>query len=163
VAEKVPTTMATRMLDAEGVQYVPKLYKYEARGGTAVSSRELGVSEHDVVKTLVMEDEKHAPLVVLMHGDCEVSTKSLARLIGCKSVSPCKPDVAEKHTGYQVGGTSPFGTKKQLPVYLQKTVLDCTRIYINGGHRGFLVELDPKELMRVLKPVLVDVALPAGA
>src|SRR6476619_4124844 len=155
--------MATRALDAAGVTYVPRLYKYEARGGTAVSSRELGVNEHDVVKTLVMEDEKNEPLIVLMHGDCEVSTKSLARLRACKTISPCKPDVAEKHTGYQVGGTSPFGTKKQLPVYLQKSVLECARIYINGGHRGFLVELDPKELVRVLQPMLVDVALPAGA
>ncbi len=163
MADKIPTTMATRMLDAEGVKYVPRPYRYEERGGTAVSSRELGVSEHDVVKTLVMEDEKHSPLIVLMHGDCEVSTKSLARLIGCKSVSPCKPDVAEKHSGYMVGGTSPFGTKRPLPIYLQKTVLECPLIYINGGHRGFLVELDPKELVRVLKPVLVDIALPAGA
>lgn len=163
MAEKVPTTMATRVLDKAGVAYVPKLYKYEARGGTAVSSRELGVSEHDVVKTLVMETEKHEPLVVLMHGDCEVSTKSLARIIGVKSISPCKPDVAEKHSGYLVGGTSPFGTKRKMPVYLQQTVLECPRIYINGGHRGFLVELDPKELVRVLEPTLVDVALPAGA
>src|SRR5687767_11608872 len=103
--------MATRVLDKAGVAYVPKLYKYEARGGTPVSSRELGVAEHDVVKTLVMENDRHEPLIILMHGDCEVSTKSLARLLGCKSISPCKPDVAEKHTGYQVGGTSPFGTK----------------------------------------------------
>ncbi len=163
MADKVPTTMATRVLDKAGVAYVPKLYKYEARGGTAVSSRELGVSEHDVVKTLVMETEKHEPLVVLMHGDCEVSTKSLARIIGVKSISPCKPDVAEKHSGYLVGGTSPFGTKRKMPVYLQQTVLECPRIYINGGHRGFLVELDPRELVRVLEPTLVDVALPAGA
>jgi Cys-tRNA(Pro) deacylase len=163
LADKVPTTMATRVLDKAGVAYVPKLYKYEARGGTAVSSRELGVSEHDVVKTLVMETEKHEPLVVLMHGDCEVSTKSLARVIGVKSIAPCKPDVAERHSGYLVGGTSPFGTKRKMPVYLQQTVLECPRIYINGGHRGFLVELEPKELVRVLEPTLVDVALPAGA
>ncbi|MBL8949955.1 MAG: aminoacyl-tRNA deacylase [Myxococcaceae bacterium] len=163
MADKIPTTMATRMLDAEGVQYVPRPYRYEERGGTAVSSRELGVSEHDVVKTLVMEDEKRAPLIVLMHGDCEVSTKTLARLMGVKSVSPCRPEVAEKHSGYQVGGTSPFGTKRPMPVYLQKSVLECARVYINGGHRGFLVELDPNEIVRVLKPTLVDVALPAGA
>jgi Cys-tRNA(Pro) deacylase len=155
--------MATRTLDGAGVTYVPRLYRYEARGGTAVSSRELGVNEHDVVKTLVMEDERHAPLIILMHGDCEVSTKSLARIIGCKSIVPCRPEVAERHTGYQVGGTSPFGTKKKLPVYLQQTVLESARIYINGGHRGFLVELEPKELVRVLQPTLVDVALPAGA
>ena len=163
MADKVPTTMATRVLDKAGVAYVPKLYKYEARGGTSVSSRELGVAEHDVVKTLVMETDRHEPLIILMHGDCEVSTKSLARLLGCKTISPCKPDVAEKHTGYQVGGTSPFGTKKQMPVYLQQTVLDSKRVYINGGHRGFLVELSPQDIVRVLQPTLVDVALPAGA
>lgn len=163
MADKVPTTMATRVLDKAGVAYVPKLYKYEARGGTSVSSRELGVSEHDVVKTLVMENDRHEPLIILMHGDCEVSTKSLARLIGCKSIGPCKPDIAEKHTGYQVGGTSPFGTKKQMPVYLQQTVLESKRVYINGGHRGFLVELDPQDIVRLLQPTLVDVALPAGA
>lgn len=163
MADKVPTTMATRMLDSVGVKYVPRLYKYEARGGTSVSSRELGVNEHDVVKTLIMETDEKSPLVVLMHGDCEVSTKTLARLIGCKSIGPCKPEVAEKYSGYMVGGTSPFGTKRKMPVYLQKTVIDCERVYINGGHRGFLVELDPKELVRVLQPMLVDVALPAGA
>lgn len=163
MADKVPTTMATRVLDKAGVAYAPKLYKYEARGGTSVSSRELGVDEHDVVKTLVMENDRHEPLIILMHGDCEVSTKSLARLIGCKSIGPCKPDIAEKHTGYQVGGTSPFGTKKQMPVYLQQTVLDSKRVYINGGHRGFLVELDPRDIVRLLQPTLVDVALPAGA
>ena len=162
MSEKVPTTLATRMLDEAGVAYVPRLYKYENRGGTAVSSRELGVSEHDVVKTLVMETDKHEPLIVLMHGDCEVSTKSLARLIGCKSIAPCRPDVAQKHTGYLVGGTSPFGTKRKMPVYLQKTVLDAARIYINGGHRGFLIELAPAEVVRLLEPTLVDVALPAG-
>jgi Cys-tRNA(Pro) deacylase len=155
--------MATRMLDEAGVQYVPRLYRYENRGGTAASSRELGVDEHHVVKTLVMETDVHEPLIVLMHGDREVSTKSLARLMKVKSVGPCKPEVAERHTGYQVGGTSPFGTKKKLPVYLQKTVLDCPRVFINGGHRGFLVELDPKELVRVLEPTLVDVAIAAGA
>lgn len=161
--DKFPTTLATRALDAAGVEYVPRLYKYEARGGTAVSSRELGVDEHDVVKTLVMETDKHDPLVVLMHGDREVSTKTLARIVGCKSIGPCKPDVAERHTGYLVGGTSPFGTKKKLPVYLQKTVLECARVLINGGHRGFLVELAPEEIVRVLQPEIVDVAIPAGA
>jgi len=144
VADKVPTTMATRALDAAGVAYVPRLYKYEARGGTSTSSRELGVDEHQVVKTLVMETDARAPLVVLMHGDREVSTKTLARIVGCKSIGPCKPEVAERYTGYQVGGTSPFGTKKKMPVYLQQTVLECERVYINGGHRGFLVELDPR-------------------
>src|SRR6266849_4275971 len=144
--------MATRALDAAGVAYVPRLYKYEARGGTSTSSRELGVDEHQVVKPLVMETDARAPLVVLMHGDREVSTKTLARIVGCKSIGPCKPEVAERYTGYQVGGTSPFGTKKKMPVYLQQTVLECERVYINGGHRGFLVELDPREIVRVLAP-----------
>jgi Cys-tRNA(Pro) deacylase len=155
--------MATRALDAAGVAYVPKLYRYEHKGGTSVSSRELGVDEHQVIKTLVMENEAREPLIVLMHGDREVSTKSLARIIGCKSVSPCKTEVAERHSGYLVGGTSPFGTKKHMPVYLQETVLQCPRICINGGHRGFLVEMDPKELVRVLQPTLVHVAIAAGA
>jgi Cys-tRNA(Pro) deacylase len=155
--------MATRALEAAGVAYVPRLYRYEHKGGTAVSSHELGVDEHDIVKTLVMETETREPLVVLMHGDREVSTKSLARLIGCKSVAPCKTEVAEKHSGYLVGGTSPFGTKRKMPVYLQESVLQCARVYINGGHRGFLVEMDPKELVRVLQPKLVDVAIAAGA
>jgi Cys-tRNA(Pro) deacylase len=159
MAEKVPTTLATRALDAAGVSYLPRLYRYEEHGGTGVSARELSVDEHQVVKTLVMETQAHSPLIVLMHGDREVSTKALARVLGCKSVSPCTPEVAERHSGYRVGGTSPFGTKKTLPVYLQQTVLDCPRIYVNGGHRGFLVELDPRELQRVLQPTLVDVAI----
>ncbi|MBK7857035.1 MAG: Cys-tRNA(Pro) deacylase [Archangiaceae bacterium] len=163
MADKVPTTMATRALEAAGVEYVPRLYKYEARGGTAVSSRELGVDEHQVVKTLVMQTDTQAPLVVLMHGDREVSTKTLARLIGVKTIAPCKTEVAEKHTGYMVGGTSPFGTRRALPVYLQQTVLELPRILINGGHRGFLVELDPRELVRVLEPTLVDVAIASVA
>lgn len=163
MADKIPTTMATRALDAAGVAYVPRPYRYEDRGGTAVSSRELGVPEHQVIKTLVMETDTREPLIILMHGDNEVSTKSLARHIGCKTVSPCKPDLAEKHSGYMVGGTSPFGTKKKLKVYVERSITGLPRIFINGGHRGFLVELDPKELVRVLQPELVDVALPAGA
>jgi Cys-tRNA(Pro) deacylase len=144
------------------VAYVSRLYRYEARGGTAVSSRELGVDEHAVIKTLVMEREDKEPLIVLMHGDCEVSTKSLARIIGCKSIAPCRPEVAEKHTGYLVGGTSPFGTRKKMSVYLQRTVLELPRILINGGHRGFLVELEPSAVVHVLQPTLVDVAIPAA-
>lgn len=157
--DKAPVTPATRMLDERGVAYTPHLYKYEEKGGTAVSSRELGVPEHAVVKTLVMETEARAPLVVLMHGDRQVSTKQLARAIGAKTVSPCKPDVAERHSGYQVGGTSPFGTRKPLPVYLERSILDLERIYLNGGKRGFLVSLSPHELVRLLDPTLVEVAI----
>ena len=133
-------------------------YRYEERGGTAVSSRELGVDEHVVIKTLVMEDERKQPLIVLMHGDREVSTKNLARQADRKTVTPCAPDVAQKHTGYLVGGTSPFGTRKQMPVFLERTIADLDRIYINGGRRGFLISLAPNDLIRVLSPTLVEVA-----
>ncbi len=124
----------------------------------AVSSRELGVDEHSVIKTLVMEDDNKKPLIVLMHGDREVSTKNLARQIGCKVVSPCAPVVAQRHTGYMVGGTSPFGTRKPLPVYIERTIADLDRIYINGGRRGFLVSMSPVDLIRVLSPTLVEAA-----
>ena len=134
-------------------------YRYEERGGTAVSSRELGVDEHIVIKTLVMEDDQKQPLIVLMHGDKEVSTKNLARQIGKKSVTPCAPEVAQKHTGYLVGGTSPFGTRKKMPVCLERTIGDLDQIYINGGARGFLVSLAPADLIRVLSPTLVDAAM----
>lgn len=136
-------------------------YRYEERGGTAVSSRELGVDEHIVIKTLVMEDERKQPLIVLMHGDREVSTKNLARQIGRKSVSPCGPETAQKHSGYLVGGTSPFGTRKAMPVFLERSIAGLDRIYINGGRRGFLVALAPSDLVRVLSPTLVDVAVAA--
>jgi Cys-tRNA(Pro) deacylase len=158
MSEQAPNTLATRALKAAGVAFVPRPYRYEEHGGTAVSSRELGVDEHAVIKTLVMETDAKAPLIVLMHGDREVSTKNLARGIGCKTVSPCKPEVANKHSGYLVGGTSPFGTRKKMPVYVERSILELPRIYINGGHRGFLVELDPKDLSRVLEIVLVDAA-----
>ena len=125
-----------------------------------MSSRELGVDEHVVIKTLVMEDERKQPLIVLMHGDREVSTKNLARQIGRKTVAPCDPTVAQKHTGYLVGGTSPFGTRKPMPVYLERSIADLDRIYINGGPRGFLVALAPADLVRVLSPILVDAAVP---
>lgn len=134
-------------------------YRYEERGGTAVSSRALGVDEHSVIKTLVMEDERKQPLIVLMHGDREVSTKNLARQIGRKTVTPCSPEVAQKHTGYLVGGTSPFGTRKAMPVYLERSIAALDRIYINGGRRGFLVSLSPADLVRVLAPTLVDAAV----
>jgi len=124
-----------------------------------VSARELGVDEHAVIKTLVMEDEARQPLIVLMHGDREVSTKNLARQIGRKAIEPCAPDVAQRHTGYQVGGTSPFGTRKALPVVIERSILDLERIYINGGRRGLLVALSPRELTRVLEPVSVEVGI----
>jgi Cys-tRNA(Pro) deacylase len=152
-----PQTPATEFLDRHGVARSNHLYAYEEHGGTKVSSRELGVPEHDVVKTLVMEDENARPLIVLMHGDLKVSTKDLARQIATKKVSPCKPEDAHRHTGYMVGGCSPFGTKKKLPVFVEKTILDLPRIYINGGRRGFLVGIDPKELTHLLSPTVVDV------
>jgi Cys-tRNA(Pro) deacylase len=156
---KIPSTPATRLLREHGVAYTEHPYRYEDRGGTAVSSRELGVDEHAVVKTLIMEDDEGEPFVVLMHGDREVSTKALARQIGRKSVRICRPEVANRHSGYQVGGTSPFGTRKRMPVYLERSVPDIPRIYVNGGSRGFLVGLDPRDLVRVLAPVLVDAAI----
>lgn len=134
-------------------------YRYEEHGGTRVSARELGVDEHTVIKTLIMEDESRTPLVMLMHGDCEVSTKQLARQIGRKTITPCDPMVAQKHTGYMVGGTSPFGTRKLLPVYMERSILDLERVYINGGRRGFLVALSPREIERVLHPTLLNAAL----
>lgn len=156
---KVSETPATAFLKKHGVAFTEHPYDYEERGGTRVSSEKLGVPEHEVIKTLVMEDEDKRPLVVLMHGDREVSTKNLARQIGKKRVEPCKPDVAERHSGYQVGGTSPFGLRKPMPVYVERTVLDLARIYINGGRRGFLVAIDPKDLARVVGAAPVDVAL----
>lgn len=149
---------AVPVLKKHHVAFTEHEYRYEARGGTAVSSRELGVDEHAVIKTLVMEDEHKRPLIVLMHGDREVSTKNLARQIGAKTVMPCAPDVAQRHTGYMVGGTSPFGTRKPIPVYMERSIAALDRLYINGGRRGFLVSLVPAELVRVLTPTLVDVA-----
>ena len=154
-------TPAIHSLRQHGVTFTEHEYRYEERGGTAVSSRELGVDEHSVIKTLVMEDENKKPLIVLMHGDREVSTKNLARQIGAKTVSPCAPDVAQRHTGYMVGGTSPFGTRKPLPVFMEKTIADLDRIYINGGRRGFLVSMAPADLMRVLSPTLVEAGIAA--
>lgn len=141
------------------MQFSEHTYRYEEHGGTRVSARELGVDEHAVIKTLVMEDEARAPLIVLMHGDREVSTKELARQARRRTVSPCAPAVAQKHTGYLVGGTSPFGTRKALPVFMERSILDLDRVYINGGRRGFLVSVMPQDLVRVLAPTLVSVAL----
>jgi Cys-tRNA(Pro) deacylase len=156
---KSPSTPATRLLRERGVAYTEHPYRYEEKGGTRVSSRELGVDEHAVVKTLVMEDEAGQPLVVLMHGDREVSTKALARQIGRRAVQICKPEVANRHSGYQVGGTSPFGTRKVMPIYVERSILDLEKIYVNGGSRGFLVGLAPRDLAAILSPTPVDVAL----
>jgi Cys-tRNA(Pro) deacylase len=152
-------TPATKVLDEHGVRYTEHAYRYVEHGGTAVSSESLGVPEHEVVKTLVMEDEERAPLIVLMHGDCKVSTKELARQAGRKRIAPCRPEVAQRHTGYQVGGTSPFGMRKALPVYVERSILELPQIYINGGRRGFLVRLAAAELSRILRAVPVSVAL----
>lgn len=156
---KNPSTPAVRALRAAGVAFTEHTYRYEERGGTRVSARELGVDEHAVVKTLVMHDEAGSPLIVLMHGDREVSTKQLARVIGCRRVDPCSPDEAHRHSGYQVGGTSPFGTRKRLPVYMERSILDMPKVYINGGARGFLVGLAAADIVRLLQPTLVEVAM----
>lgn len=159
---KTPSTPATRLLREKGVTYTEHPYRYEEHGGTAVSARELGVDEHAVVKTLVMEDEDGEPLVVLMHGDREVSVKALARQLGRRSIQICKPEVANRHSGYLVGGTSPFGTRKAMTVCLERSILDLPRIYLNGGSRGFLVGLAPSEVVRLLSPTLVDAAIAPG-
>ena len=145
------------MLRRHNVAFSDHLYDYQEHGGTKVSSRELGVEEYAVVKTLMMEDDSAKPLIVLMHGTHKVSTKELARAIGVKRVEPCKSEIAQKHSGYRVGGTSPFGTKKSLPVYMEKTILDLPKIYINGGSRGYLVGIAPQEIVRILQPILVEV------
>jgi len=151
-------TQATQFLHKHGVEYTEHEYEYVEHGGTAVSSESLGVPEHEVVKTLVMEDEDAKPLIVLMHGDMKVSTKELARQAGRKRIEPCAPEAAQRHTGYQVGGTSPFGTRKALPVYVERSILELPFIYINGGRRGLLVRISPQELVRVLKPTIVGAA-----
>ncbi|TWJ33154.1 Cys-tRNA(Pro) deacylase [Geobacter argillaceus] len=157
--DKTPVTPAVRVLKAAGVTYTDHLYTYEEKGGTAVSARELGLDEHSVVKTLIMEDDRKNPLIVLMHGDRQVSTKELARIIGVKTVAPCSPDTANRHSGYQVGGTSPFGTRKAMPVYLEESIPALSKVYLNGGKRGYLVGLDPQDVVRLLKPTLVTVGI----
>jgi len=157
--QNAPETQATRFLRQHRMAFSTHLYAYEEHGGTKVSARELNVAEHAVVKTLVMEDEGRQPLIVLMHGDRKVSTKELARQIGRKHISPCDPAVAQRHTGYMVGGTSPFGTRKALPVFMEKTILDLPLIYINGGKRGFLVGVHPHDILQLLQPGVVNVAL----
>ena len=151
-------TPAIHFLRRHNVRFTEHVYRYEEHGGTRVSSRELGVPEHSVVKTLVMQDETGRPLLVLMHGDREVSTKALARAIAVKSVEPCRPEVAEKHTGYLVGGTSPFGTRRPLRVYVERSILELDKVYVNGGRRGFLVSLAPQVFADLLDATPVDVA-----
>lgn len=156
--DHAPETPATQFLRQRKVAFSTHLYDYVEHGGTAVSARSLNVDEHAVVKTLVFQDERAKPLIVLMHGDCKVSAKELARQAGVKKVEPCKPEVAQRHTGYLVGGTSPFGTKKAMPMYMERSILDLPLIYINGGRRGFLVGLHPHDLLVLLQPVQVNVA-----
>ena len=154
-----PVTQAIRALRQAKVDFVPHLYPWEPRGGTAASSTALGVDEHLVIKTLIFDDDGKKPLCILMHGNREVSAKNLARTLGTKQVGPCTPEVADRHSGYQVGCTSPFGLRRAMPIYLERTIAALARIYINGGARGFLVELAPADLVRVLSPTLVDVAI----
>jgi Cys-tRNA(Pro) deacylase len=157
--EHVSETPATHFLRKAGVAFTEHPYNYEEHGGTEVSARELGVDEHHVIKTLVMQDESAKPLIVLMHGDHKVSTKNLARQIGCKSVEPCKPEVASRHSGYQVGGTSPFGTRKAMPIYIEESILVLDKIYINGGKRGYLLGISPATMQTILKLTAVNCAL----
>ena len=155
---KYPDTPATRLQQKHHIAFGPLLYQYEDHGGTRVAADALNLPEHAVIKTLVMENEQARPLIILMHGDCDVAVKKLATEIGAKSVHPCKPDVAQKHTGYQVGGTSPFGLRKPIPIYLERTILDLPLVYINGGKRGFLLGMHAHDLMPLLSPTTVSVA-----
>ncbi|MBL8512676.1 MAG: Cys-tRNA(Pro) deacylase [Betaproteobacteria bacterium] len=156
---KVSETPATAFLKARGIEYTEHVYEYVEHGGTSVSSSALGVDEHHVVKTLVFEDDKRSPLVILMHGDRKVSTKELARQTGVKRVAPCTPADALRHSGYQVGGCSPFGLKKPLPIYMERSIATLPRIFINGGRRGYLLGMVPGDVIRAVTPALVDVAL----
>lgn len=153
----IPMTTAVRMLRDHKIDFVPWFYEYEEKGGTAVSSRELGVPEHNVIKTLIMEDDLKKPIIVLMHGDQQVSTKQLARELSVKSIKPCETEVANRHSGYVVGGTSPFATKKAMPVIMQKTIADLDFILINGGKKGFLVRLSPDVVIQLLSPKLLEI------
>lgn len=152
-------TPATQWLKAHKIPFEEKSYEYVEHGGSALAAQACGLVHHTVVKTLIMEDEHAKPLVILMHGDCEVSTKNLARQIGVKHIAPCKPEQAQRNSGYMVGGTSPFGTRKAMPVYVQKTILDLPKIFINGGRRGYQVGIDPKVLTDVLGAKPVDCAI----
>jgi Cys-tRNA(Pro) deacylase len=157
--EKIPSSPAILALKAQSAVFTLYSYQYEEKGGTKVSALKLGVDEHCVIKTLIMEDENAQPLIILMHGDKEVSTKSLARIIGAKSIVPCRPEIAQKHTGYKVGGTSPFGTRKTLPIYMEKNIMDLEAIFINAGSRGLLARMQPAEVVRILRPVMVNVSI----
>ena len=157
--DKFPSTQALRFLKDRNVPFVLHLYKYQEKGGTEAAARELGVDEHLVVKTLVMEDDTGNPLLILMHGDREVSTKALARTIGVKTFTPCTAEAANRHTGYMVGGISPFGTRKALRVFVEASILDLPRIYINAGKRGFLAEISASDLKKGLNPTPVNVAI----
>jgi len=157
--DKTPMTPAVRALRQAGVAFSEHPYNYVEHGGTAAFAAQAGFDEHAVVKTLVMEDDAKRPFVVLMHGDREVSTKELARVLGVKAVHPCSPETAERHSGYMIGGTSPFGLRKPMPVYVEGTVLELSRIYINGGKRGFIVGIAPQDLVRVLQPTPVNAAI----
>ena len=159
MATDYPVTMAVRTLRQHRVEFTAHLYTWEARGGTAASAEHLGVGEHSVIKTLIFEDDARKPLCILMHGDREVSARNLARQIGRKSVAPCAPEVADRHSGYLVGGTSPFGLKRPMPVCCEKTIAELPLIYINGGARGFLIGISPADLVRVLAPRMVEVAI----
>ncbi|MEK6553763.1 MAG: Cys-tRNA(Pro) deacylase [Bdellovibrionota bacterium] len=157
MAQDIPVTTAVRLLRENKIDFEPFFYEYEEKGGTAVSSRELGFDEHIIIKTLVMEDDAKKPMIVLMHGDHQVSTKQLARELGVKSVKPCEPEIANRHSGYVVGGTSPFGTRKTMPVIAQKTIADLPFILINGGKRGFLVKISAASMLQLLKPQLFEI------
>jgi len=159
IETKYPITQAIRVLKDHGVPFTIHSYKYEEHGGTEVAARELEVSEHDVIKTLVMETDTRDSFIILMHGDKEISTKNMARFLGVKAVTPCSPDTVSKQTGYMVGGTSPFVTRKRLKIYLEKTIADLPVIYINAGKRGLLAEITPADLAKILNPVPVEVAL----
>ncbi|MHB8900452.1 MAG: Cys-tRNA(Pro) deacylase [Thermoguttaceae bacterium] len=157
--EKHPVTNAIRALKAAGVAFEVLPYKYQEHGGTRHSAEQLGVDEHTMVKTLIMEDDQAQPMIVLMHGDREVSTKNLARHLAARSVRPCDPEVANKHSGYFVGGTSPLGTRRKMPVYAEATIFDLPQIHINAGHRGLMLRLDPNDLHKTLQIQLVHVAI----
>ncbi|MCK4503007.1 MAG: Cys-tRNA(Pro) deacylase [Desulfuromonadales bacterium] len=157
--DKVPATQAIRVLKQHKVKFIPRPYKYEDKGGTKTSARELQVEEHLIIKTLIMEDDQQKPLIILMHGDCEVSLKHLARQLKVKKITPCTTARADNLTGYQTGGISPFGTRQSLPVYLEETIANLEKLIINGGKRGLLIELSPQDLLNILKPTLVSVAI----
>lgn len=157
--DKVPSTQAIRVLKQHKIKFIPRPYKYEKKGGTKASARELGIDEYQIIKTLVMEDEQQQPLIILMHGTCEVSLKHLARQLKVKQISSCPPEKADRLTGYQTGGISPFGTRQSLPIYVEESILSLEKICINGGRRGLLVEIEPQVLVKILNPTLVSVAI----